>query len=208
MPLLSREDGEIHTVVPGRPIGLHPHTVDELARHGVHLHFYGDFTQGQWREWIANAGALAPRHLHLHANVAQDRWVEEFSRYDAGWLHCFASRNGGELRRADWDDLNYPARIATLAVAGLPMIQRDNGGAIVAAQALARRLDIGLFYDGIEDLAAQLREAGRMESLRANVWRQRAQFAFDTHVPALLAFFREVMGQAAVHRPCSSSARG
>jgi hypothetical protein len=208
MPLLSREDGEIHTVVPGRPIGLHPHTVDELARHGVHLHFYGDFTQGQWREWIANAGALAPRHLHLHANVAQDRWVEEFSRYDAGWLHCFASRNGGELRRADWDDLNYPARIATLAVAGLPMIQRDNGGAIVAAQALARRLDIGLFYDGIEDLAAQLREAGRMESLRANVWRQRAQFAFDTHVPALLAFFREVMGQAAVQRPCSSSARG
>jgi hypothetical protein len=206
--LLSSADGEVHTVVPGRPIGLHPHTVEELGRQGVHLHFYGDFTQGQWRDWIAKANALAPRHLHLHANVAQDRWVEEFSRYDAGWLHCFASRNAGELRRADWDDLNYPARIATLAVAGLPMIQRDNAGAVVAAQTLAQRLDVGLFYDGIDGLAAQLREAGRMERLRANMWRQRGLFAFDTHVPALVAFFREVMRQAGAHRPCSRSARG
>jgi hypothetical protein len=205
---LSGVDGEVHTVVPGRPIGLHPHTVDALARHGIHLHFYGDFTQGQWRGWIDQVRALAPDHLHLHANVAQDRWVEEFSRYDAGWLHCFASRNGGELARADWDDLNLPARIATLAAAGLPMIQRDNAGAFVAAQTLARRLDIGLFYDEIEDLAAQLRETTRMDTLRANVWRQRAQFAFDTHVPALLGFFREVMGQAGGQRPHSRSARG
>jgi hypothetical protein len=192
-PRLSLADGELHTVVPGRPIGLHPHTVDELARQGIHLHFYGDFTQGQWRDWIAKAGALAPRHLHLHANVAQDRWVEEFSRYDAGWLHCFASRNGGELGRADWDDLNLPARIATLAVAGLPMIQRDNTGAIVASQALARRLDIGVFYDEVGELAVQLRDAGRMERLRANMWREREQFCFDTHVPALVSFFRQVM---------------
>lgn len=38
-PRLSERDGEIHTVVPGRPIGLHPHTVAELAQNGVHLHF-------------------------------------------------------------------------------------------------------------------------------------------------------------------------
>ena len=30
-PRLSEQDGEIHTVVPGRPIGLHPHTVAELG---------------------------------------------------------------------------------------------------------------------------------------------------------------------------------
>jgi hypothetical protein len=168
-PLLSALDGEPHTVVPGRPIGLHPHTVAELAQQGIHLHFYGDFTQGQWREWIARAQGLAPRHLHLHANVTQDRWVDEFSRYDAGWLHCFNSRNGGEIRRADWDDLNLPARIATLAMAGVPMIQRDNGGAIVAAQALVRAHDIGLFYREIDELGAQLREPARMAGLRDRV---------------------------------------
>jgi hypothetical protein len=197
-------NGELHTVVPGRPIGLHPHIVGELAAEGIHLHFYGDFTQGQWREWIARALALAPRHLHLHANVAQDRWVEEFSRYDAGWLHCFASRNGGEVRRADWDDLNLPARLSTLAMAGLPMIQRDNHGALVAAQSLAREMDIGLFYRDIPGLADQLRDGGRMTRLRERVWDQRMQFCFDTHAPELLAFFREVIAQGSPSR----SARG
>ena len=72
-----------------------------LAARDLHLHFYGDYTQGQWREWIARTQALAPRHLHLHPNVGQERWVDEFSRYDAGWLHVFESDNGGELRRAN-----------------------------------------------------------------------------------------------------------
>jgi hypothetical protein len=195
-PLLSAGDGEVHTVVPGRPIGLHPATVAELANHRIHLHFYGDFTQGQWRDWIANAQRLAPGYLHLHANVDQAQWVEEFSRYDAGWLHAFASQNAGEIRRANWDDLNYPARIATLAAAGLPMIQRDNEGAVVAAQSLVRRFGLGLFYRSIDELGAMLRDADGMARLREQVWEQRFEFCFDTHVPALQAFFRTVIEQA------------
>ncbi len=194
--LLSAGGGDIHTVVPGRPIGLHPHTVAELALHGIHLHFYGDFTQGQWREWIAKARLLAPGHLHLHANVGPERWVEEFSRYDAGWLHAFASENQGELRRADWDDLNLPARMATLAAAGLPMIQYANEGAIVAAQSLARRLGIGIFYRSIDGLALQLRDRAQMAALRERVWRQRDLFTFDYHAPELIAFFRTVIANA------------
>jgi hypothetical protein len=88
---------------------------------------------------------LVPDHLHLHKQVDQEDWVSEFSKYDAGWLHFIKSENGGDLRRANWDDLNYPARLATLVAAGLPVLQYDNADARVATQTIARDLDIGLF---------------------------------------------------------------
>jgi glycosyltransferase involved in cell wall biosynthesis len=192
-PRLSDSDGEIHTVVPGRPIGLHPHTVAELAQQGVHLHFYGDFTHGQWKAWIEKARGMAPRHLHLHSNVDQENWVAEFSQYDAGWLHFFKSENNGELRRANWDDLNYPARIATLAQAGLPMLQGDNRGAIVATQTLVKELDLGLFFSNMEELAVQLQDKARVNQIQENVWRQREKFTFDYHTDRLIEFFRQVI---------------
>ncbi|HKG26149.1 MAG TPA: hypothetical protein VKB09_10905, partial [Thermomicrobiales bacterium] len=192
-PLLSDADGEIHTVVPGRPIGLHPEIVQALAAQGIHLHFYGDFTHGQWRQWIERTRSLAPAHLHLHANVDQEVWVAKFSRYDAGWLHAFTSENRGDLGRANWDDLNYPARLATLAVAGLPMIQADNTGSIVATQILCDRRGLGVTFTSIADLAAHLRDRPRLQAIRENVWAQREEFTFDAHADRLLAFFRAVI---------------
>jgi hypothetical protein len=194
-PRLSDSDGELHTVVPGRPIGLHPPEVAALAAEGVHLHFYGDFTQGQWREWTAKTLDLAPRHLHLHAQVDQEQWVRELSQYDAGWLHYFESQNRGELRRANWDDLNYPARLATLAAAGLPVLQRDNRGSVVATQSLVRDRGIGLFFTEMGELAEQLADRPRMDELRDHVWRQRSEFTFDSHADRLVGFFRRVIDE-------------
>ena len=194
-PRLSEADGGMHTVVPGRPIGLHPWTVGELAEQQIHLHFYGDFTQGTWRSWIEKAMKVAEGYLHLHPNVDQRRWVAEFSQYDAGWVHVFKSENQGDLRRSNWDDLNYPARISTLAAAGLPLLQYDNQGAIVASQTLARQLDIGLFFTEMSQLREQLRDESRMQQLRDNVWRQRDQFTFDAHADRLIAYFRDVIAR-------------
>jgi hypothetical protein len=144
---------------------------------------------------------MAKGHLHLHPNVGQERWTEVFSRYDAGWLHVFRSRNGGDLTRADWDDLNLPARMATLAAARLPMIQRDNAGATVAIQSVGRELGVGLFFDDYEDLAAQLRDEATMASLRSNVAAHARSFTFDAHVDRLIDLFRHVMADADGGRP-------
>lgn len=192
-PRLAAADGAIHTVAAGRPIGLHPETVAALAGHGIHLHVYGDFVHHLWRGWAERTDRLAPGYLHLHRQVDQDRWVTEFSRYDAGWLHAFESQNGGDLGRADWDDLNLPARLATYAAAGLPVVQRANPGAAVASQTLAQELDLGLFFTGVDDLAAQLHDQARLDHLRANAWRHRDRFTFDHHADRLVAFFREVI---------------
>jgi len=193
---LSESDGQIHTLVPGRPLGLHPSTLGELAHEGIHLHVYGDVIHGLWRPWIEDAQRVAPHHLHLHRNVNQEQWVSEFSQYDAGWLHFFQSENEGDLRRATWNDLNYPARIATLLAAGVPLLQYDNRGAMVATQSLARQLDIGLFFTNMAQLGEQVRDEARMVRLRDNAWHQRAAFTFDHHADRLVAFFRQVIDRS------------
>jgi hypothetical protein len=190
---LSDVDGEIHTVVPGRLMGVEPSIVGDLAAQKIHVHFYGNIFQSGSRAWIDETTARAGRFLHLHPAVDQRGWVSEFSKYDAGWLHVFRSVNGGDLRTAKWEDLNYPARIATLASAGLPLIQLRNAGSRVAMQTLAADLDIGLFFSDSEDLAAQLHDAAALDRLRSNFWTARRRFTFDTHADTLIEFFRDVI---------------
>ena len=151
---------------------------------------------------------MAGQYLHLHPTVDPPQWVRELSQYDAGWLHFFRSENHGELRRANWDDLNYPARMATLAAAGLPLLQRDNSGSIVAIQSLARHHEIELFFSSIEELGAQLRDTARLYAVRSNVWRCRPSFTFDHHVPRLVQFFRRTIERREKGRSRSRTRRG
>ncbi len=195
-PLLSEKDGAFHTVVPGRPIGLHPYNVEELAKENIHLHFYGDFTHGQWKEWIDKTNKIAPGYLHIHPNVDQENWVKEFSQYDAGWLHFFQSENFGELMRANWDDLNIPARLSTLALAGLPMLQKNNEGHTVAIQSLVKQMNLGLFFNNMHELKQLFQNQKLMTEIRNNVWEQRHLFTFDYHADELIDFFKAVIKQS------------
>ncbi len=192
-PLLSSRDNAVHTVIPGRPMGPEPEVIAALARADVHVHLYSEKAATQMRPWVTEVQRVAPDHFHLHPQVDQTDWVREFSQYDAGWLHSFRSDNRGDPFAATWDDLNYPARMGTLACAGVPMIQRDNAGSMVATQSLARERDLGLFWRDSDDLVAQLRDRDRMRSLAEGVWRQRADFTFDAHVDRLVRFLRETI---------------
>ncbi|HEV2068277.1 MAG TPA: glycosyltransferase [Acidimicrobiales bacterium] len=191
--LRSLEEGTVHTVIPGRPMGPEPEVIAALARADVHVHLYSGKAAAQMRSWVNQVQQLAPAHFHLHPQVDQADWVAEFSQYDAGWLHSFHSDNSGDLYAATWDDLNYPARMGTLAAAGVPMIQRDNTGSMVATQTLARERDLGVFWRDPDDLVAQLRDRARMSALRRSVWKQRDDFTFDAHVDRLVDFFRLVV---------------
>jgi hypothetical protein len=102
-------------------------------------------------------------------------------------------RPSGSLRGANWDDLNYPARISTLAAAGLPMLQRDNTGHIVATQTLAERLGISVFFKTFEELGAKLRDEVQMARIRESVWARREVFMFDHHADRLIGFFRKII---------------
>lgn len=191
--LLSDSLGGVHTVVPGRPFGIQPEDIQALAAQDIHLHFYGDYHHRSYKNWLDKAYTLAPDHLHIYHNCTPDEWTVEFSKYDAGWLHVFESSNFGELMKAEWLDLNYPARMSTLAAAGLPMIQRDNSQHTVASQSIISKLGVGVFFDSFEDLGECLRNQVQMRQIRENCWNNRSHFSFEHHVHELVNFFRRVI---------------
>lgn len=191
--LLSEKDGEIHTVVPGRPLGIEPEDIAVLAKNKIHFHFYGDTFHTMWGDWIEKVKTVAGGFFHMHPNCPSEKWVEEFSQYDAGWLHTFESQNEGDIFRADWNDMNIPARLTTLALAGVPVIQKDNAGHVVETQSIVRKFDIGLFFKDYEDLAQQLNNKLRMRQLRLNMQESRLHFTFDYHVDDLINYFKVVI---------------
>ncbi len=194
-PKLSASLGGVHTVCAGRPYGLSTEPFEPLARADIHLHLYGLQFYGLRRlqsQWVRDG--LASGHLHLHDAVEPQNWVSELSRYDAAWTHIFTSRNGGDLRLVDWDDINLPARLGTYAIAGLPWILRDNTGSIVAADRVAKAADIALFYDNLSHLRDMLGDRPLMSRLTANMVDVRASMTFDAHGDRIIDFFRRLTG--------------
>lgn len=193
--LLSDLDHEIHTVIPGRLVGITPELTQALAQHNIHIHIYTENYHDYKMGYLFHLKALSPNYVHLHSHCIPDNWVQEFSQYDAGWLHCFDSNNRHDLLNANWEDLNIPARMTTLAMAGLPMIQKNNFEHTVAMQSMARKKNIGVFFKDAKDLCDQLKNREHMDLLRKNVRQRRYEFSFDYHVPELMNFFRNVIEQ-------------
>lgn len=190
---LSESDNEIHTVVPGRIVGISPQDVWFLAQQNIHTHVYTENYHNYKMGYLHHLKEIAPNHVHLHPHCTPANWTKELSQYDAGWLHSFDSNNNGDLMKATWDDLNIPARIPTLAAAGVPMIQKNNFGHTVVMQNIAKERNIGVFYNDVGNLGRQLKDREFMNGLRENLLRQRNEFTFDYHLPDLISFFRKVI---------------
>jgi hypothetical protein len=196
-PLLSAQDGEPHTVCVGRPMGFDATWVTGLAQSGVHVHLYGQVEapgpKGAWVRWWQEASEQAAGRLHLHPAVGPEDWVRVLSQYDAGWLHRVASTNGGDLRRATWDDLNTPARLPVLLGAGLPVLLPDNSGHRVAIDRICAEQGVGLPYRTTEDVAAALTDSALLGAARDAAWKVREIHTFDAHVGRLVATFRALL---------------
>ncbi|MDR0697796.1 MAG: glycosyltransferase family 2 protein [Tannerella sp.] len=190
---LSETDGDVHTVIPGRVIGLSPQDIKILADNKIHIHLYMENYYESKMLFNEEIRKIAFDYFHLHPHCSADKWVEEFSKYDAGWLHCFDSQNNGNIKYASWDDLNMPARMNTLAAAGLPMIQKKNKQHIVAMKSHVEANNMGVFFDTYEELSVLLKDAANMQNIRENVLKHRRSFCFDDYVRDLIDFFRKVI---------------
>lgn len=190
---LSDTDGEIHTLCIGRIIGIQSNDILNLMKCHIHFHIYCENDNPIDNMKLEYYKKCAPNYFHIHSRCSSEKWTKEFSKYDAGWLHCFRSQNNNELIRANWDDLNIPARVSTYMVAGLPMILFNNEGNIVAIQKCIKELEIGVLFDTIDELAIKLYNKPYMNRLKKNVITNRYRFSFDYYLPQLIQLFKEAV---------------
>jgi hypothetical protein len=197
-PVRARADDlgpGVHTVCAGRPVGLDEELVRVLAAHDIHLHLHG-LPPDARRDWLPGMTAAAPQHVHLHPAVAPAAWTDVLGRYDAGWLHARPPRNGGELRRATWDDLNVPARLPTLAAAGLPLVLPAAEGAVSAVGRIARGTGAGITYESADELVAWLHNRPALDRARAEMTAARTRFSFTSEADALVRRYDALAGRA------------
>ncbi len=195
-PKLSASDGEIHTVVAGRVVGLSPNDYAELARNGIHLHVYSEnLTPDEASQPFL---AVDRTHFHIHNHCPQHRWTEEFSQYDAGWLHCVDGGNDGNVLKMTWADMNLPARISTYLVAGIPMIQKRNASHIFAQRSYVGGYGMDICYDTITEVVDVLKDQRLMAEKVDNVLANRHRFSFDANVETLTGFFRRIISNKKV----------
>ena len=201
---LSGFDGAPHVVLLGRPVGVEPRHVHALTSAGVHVHVHGLAATPANHAWLA---AAAGERLHVHGAVGPADWTRVLSRYDGGLLHRVRSHNGGDLRRAAWDDLNQPARVPTLLAAGVPLLQIASPGSTVHMQELIAELGLGTTYQDEEDLAAWLRDEPAVRAACERALAVRGRFTFEHHVDRLVGFLRRAAASSAARtRSCERSA--
>lgn len=192
-PKLSAADGEIHTVVAGRLVGLSLDDYNILSKNGIHIHVYSENLMPH----DASAPFLSAdrNHFHIHTHVPQQRWTEEFSKYDAGWLHCVDGNNHGSVLKMTWADMNLPARISTYLVAGIPMIQKRNASHHFAQRSYVGHYDMDICYDNIMEVVKALKDKRLMERKAANVLAHRQEFSFEANEQKLTNFFRTIISR-------------
>jgi len=196
---LSDRDGDLHTVCAGRPLGI---DVVAAARRGIHVHVYAN-SHDDVAETIARSlsphearrsARLLRRHVHLHPSLqtigaswaevqrVKERWVEEFSRYDAGW-----STIGNPFGHPPLDDRAALAnKTSTYLLAGLPVITDRRRGHYRYEE--LRRLGVELElvdgdYDGLRERIA---DEARTGDRRRRAVAERAGYSFDATIDPLL----------------------
>lgn len=196
---VSEDDGEVHTVVVGRPFNI---DFPAAARRGIHVHVYSNDVDDVHRTIAASLSVrtarrevrLLDRHLHLHQPLqaagsswdevreTKRRWVGEFSRYDAAWSYI-----GTPLA---WDPLDdcaaIPNRLGTYLLAGLPVIADRRPGSYRYDELSRRGVAVDLSDSDYDSLKVRLESEVATRERRGNARAVRGGYSFDATIDRLV----------------------
>jgi hypothetical protein len=203
---LSEGSGEIHTVCVGRPFNI---DFAAAAAHGIHVHVYGNgfdevlgtiagelSVRDAWRSDVG-------RYLHVHDSLqvrgdtwedvrrTKSRWVEEFSRYDAGWSYI-----GNPLAWPPLDDrAAIPNRLSTYLLAGVPVITDRRPGCYRYDELERLGVDIEVGEPGYGRLRERLEAEVGTRERQARALDVREGYSFDATIDRLLGVLERTVNR-------------
>jgi hypothetical protein len=215
-PKLSAATGEIHTVCIGRPLGI---DFAQAARHKIHVHIYGNNHDdvatliARHLSPIALAGFRSSigHYVHIHPSIqpgnttleaireAKDLWVQEFSRYDAGWSYVGRPLPWPKLE----DRAAIPNRLGTYVLAGLPVISETLPGHNRYDGLAAHNLAIDFRPGDYAKLAADLRRTDKLMRMNEGAREYRNEFSFESTLGPLLESFERICNRFPARLPHS-----
>ncbi|MGA2212592.1 MAG: hypothetical protein ABSH31_04895 [Bryobacteraceae bacterium] len=217
-PKLSAASGEIHTVCIGRPVGIN---FAEAARHKIHVHIYGNnhddvatlIARHLSPIELASFRRLIGHYVHIHPSIqpgnttleaireAKDRWVAEFSRYDAGWSYIGRPLPWPKLE----DQAAIPNRLGTYVLAGLPVISETLPGHHRYDVLAAHDLAIDFRPRDYAKLAADLRRTDKLMQMNERARAYRNEFSFEATLGPLLSCFERISNRFPRRLPGSTA---
>jgi hypothetical protein len=193
-PRLSAQDGRPHLLIAGTATtdgGRYDYRelIRAFTHYAAHIHLYGQFRRldasGRYQAApdveAAYRALTGTGYVHLHALVPPARFVDAWSRYDAGLLH---------VPRPDdpFSRLNMPNRYSAYLAAGVPVALP--AGHMPAMQCHLEALGAAIVYADPADLVRRVPDvAARQAAVHA-----RASVTFEAVFPGLMTFLREVCG--------------
>ena len=198
---LSDIDGQIHTVCIGRPLGIN---YIETAKRGIHIHIYcnnyDDIAKMIARQLsFQDLSRLIGSYIHIHPSLqttvnsswdeikaVKNRWVPEFSRYDAAWSYVHIG-SGDFLE----DNAVIPNRLSTYVLAGLPVISEPMPG--YYRYEILREHGIHIDLDDYDSLQKRLKDRDFLLSKSGCVQSCREKFSFDYYIDNLIDYFEGIL---------------
>ena len=192
-PLLSDQDGELHTVIPGRPLGPPPALLGELAALGVHVHLYSGKAAAQMRTWAEQVERLAP----AACTCTPRSTLPVGSRSSPSTTPAGCTTSGAPTTATC---VRPPGTTSTTRPGSAPR-QRPACRCCTAttpAHAWRCRACCASATWASPTPVPRTSPPGcaskaGMSALRESVWRQRNAFTFDAHVDELVALFRSLL---------------
>jgi hypothetical protein len=191
-PKLSSSDGQPHFLIAGTASADngrydYRNMIREITQLGAHVHLYAQFRSLKSNGELHSAKEVEEEYqktlqsslFHLHAPITPSRFVEEWSRYDAGILHAVKEDDPFRV-------LNLPNRYTGYLAAGLPItIMADE---MPAMYRFLNNLGIALPYNSTQDLLDQF--PWRDQNKNAHL--SRNKITFEANYPKLIDFFQHV----------------